>query len=1059
MSAHEKSIITSCPTCRTSHEVSYAAIGTQITCTSCGERFDAVKFDKAILTHAFCEIALKNQLIDENQIEKIISEEKRLKQQGTSVFLADILVNKKLITAEDRNRLFIAAVRKLNKQFADLAIVKGFLTRDHADQALMAQAEAFKTGKLALISDILMKKQFLDHQQCTLLLHELQQRKNEVDAGRNDEIYDKSGMIPLIALIAVDKEIVTRQQFEEALKIKRELERNGRYKNFEDILVESVKMPVKKMVLALKVMIRKLGKKFASVVIKNGFADKADIEKALVLQSESFNNNHVRLLCDILVASNIISEQERDAVYANYQGARRDQLQKVAEKVDAFIRMASNNVAPLPPLSPTGEPSVIGPSTLDNHTFENEDNRDKLIGELAVTYKLITQDQFDEVLSEQAALQAQEKPATLEDLLIHRALLKRSDISSLLNRKKFFDMRDLDLAFGNIAIKKKMAPQEEVKKALVIQAKAYEKSARIITVGDILVKSGVMALESKNEIWTLQNRLETDKGHIDAMEDMEEEVLLDEPEISISISEDSLSAHVDIHKDISEDIEMSLDEWVQDIKNKIEEKGILYGVINDSLIAGCLKSAVMKKKSFKVASGEPPQPGKIGTINYHFETDFRKAGVLNEKGFIDFRDRGDVPFAKEGGVLAELTPTVQGKSGYNIFGTLLDVPELPDVHLRCGPGAELSENELKAFATIDGMPNLSLKDEISVLQELVIQGDVDYETGHIDFKGNVIVEGAIREGFRVKAVNLTANEIIGGEIDVTGDVNVSVGIIDAHVKAEGDIQAMYMYNATVEAFGDLLIQKEIMDSQVMISGMCQSSNCKIINSQISARKGFQVSQIGTDVSAPCRIRSGVNDHLDHVVNQLKEGLKQKKKALESLQDDIVQQEKLGQEEQTKLDKYLLNKENLLKAREKGERALEELVKKGEQAGISILEGQMVKVLGTLEAVDRQIEETGEKYRRITEIVNAGREKVGQIVCVIEQLNEEIRLISSKVDSSERNAMVKVTGQIASKTIIMGTKSSIVLQDNIKGAMINEIRIVDQESKGAPRWEMNIRKIK
>ncbi|MBU0994805.1 MAG: DUF342 domain-containing protein [Proteobacteria bacterium] len=1088
MSVHEKVIITSCPSCHFSNETSDVNIDHRITCNQCGHIFDAVKFDKSVLMHTFCKIAVQNQLLDENQLEKAIAAGKAEKHQGQEIILADILVEKGMLSESDKTRLFTAAVRKLNKKFADFAIAKNYISKDNAEEALLRQAEDFKAGKLTLISDILIKDNMLNYEQLETIHQEFQKRKSKPSFPSNDEIYDKSGALPLVGLIAVDKNIITRKQLEEILAEKKQAEQQGQFKYFEDILVEKGIITTDTLSKLLKVTIRKLDKKFAEAVLKSGFATKADIEKALHSQSDEYKSNKVRLLCEILIEGDVISEKEIDLVFSESQGFKKGQLEKMAKKAmdsgsvpveksdksrsepDETAQIESVSLSP-DDIHPQGDEEkstekmedVLQASPVSKEETPRELDRDKIIGELAVTYQMISQDQLDALIAEQTEHKLKGNNVSLEELLVEKECLSKTGISQLLSKRSFLEIRDMELVFGKEVAKRGLATKDEIKSALIRQAKVYEQSAKVVLIGDILVESQIITEHDRDNILAGQNRIKPSPSDDDTQEsdmssDADDDMYLNDPEISISVSQDSLSAHVAISRDLNRDIDASLDEWVEDIKQKVTDQGIYYGIISDSLIAGCLKSAVLKKKSFKVASGDPPEKGKAGKITYHFETDYRKAGVLNDKGFIDFKDRGDIPFVKAGELLAELSPTVQGKSGYDIYGRKMEVPELEDVVFHCGTGVELSENELKVFAAIDGMPNLSLKDEISVLPELVIKGDVNYETGHIDFKGNVVVEGTVCEGFKVHAVNLTAKEIIGGEIDITGDVNVSAGIIDAYVKSEGDIQAMYMYNTKVEAFGDLMIQKEIMGSKVMLSGMCKNERCKIITSQISARKGFQVAQVGTDVSEPCKLRTGVNDHLDHIIGKIKDVIKEKKSVLEAIQNEIEKHEKQHQDGHEKLTENTLTRDNIAKAREKALKEIEKLKANGEDDYAAIVEAQIPKAEAALTSVSEEIKKNIARQNQAGELLAANRAKAEDVMAAIEKLNEEIRIISNKVDQAENNPMVKVSGQISAKTIIMGMKSSLILQDDVRNVHINEIKISDPEAKGPPRWEMNIRKM-
>lgn len=1054
MTAAEKVLITSCPTCHHSHEVSDEHIGHPITCDQCSHIFNAIKFDTSVLIHTFVKIAVQNQLLDEQHLEEAKNE-----FEGEETLFPQRLVEKGMITSQDKSRLFVAALRKLNKKFTDIAVMHQYLSRENADMVLLRQAEDFKIGRLTLIGDILIKENLLDKDQINSIYKEFRKKKAPPAQVTGDEIYDKSGTLPLVGLIAIEKNIITRKQLEETLQAKKEAEQKGQFKYFEDILLEKGVISEDTLATLLMVTIRKLDKKFAEIVLKKGFADKGDMEHALFLQSEEFKEKRVRPLCEIIAQAGVLSSQEEADVFIDFKGLSRDKLVKLAKKAMSISRPPD-----IP--KPASVLSHAAPSTASSqremipenvHAGGGEENRDSLIGELAVTYDMISNDDLKAARVEQG-----DPPVSLQKVLLEKKFVSKTDISQLVSKQAFLEARDTDLAFGKEAVKRGLATKDEIKSAFMRQSNIYSKNGKFVSIGDILVESKIISESDRDDLLNPRNRVEPlpEKGAQESSTPQnEEEAYNDEPEISVTISEDSLSAFVSISKDLGADISIAVDEWVKDIKEKVSEKGIFYGIISDSLISGCLKSSVLKKKSFKVASGDPPQKGKEGKIIYHFETDYKTAGVSNEDGVVDFKNRGDIPFIKAGELMAELLKTVQGKSGYDIFGNRIEVPLLPEVELKCGAGVELSENGLKVFAAIDGMPNLSLKDEISVLPEFVIKGDVNYEVGHIDFKGNVLVEGSVCQGFRVKAVNLTAKEIIGGEIDVTGDVNVYGGIIDAVIKAEGNVQAKFMYNTKVEAFGDLLIQKEMVDSKAMISGMCKNPRCKIITSRISARKGFEVAQIGTEVSDPCRLRAGVNDHLDQVIGKVKNILSEKTSTLELFQEEIEKIEKLDKDNDLSISENTLKKENLSQARQKALKEIAILKEKGETDFVGILEANVSKAELALSSVSAAIKEAIIKKDSIFQMLTASRLKAEKVIEEIEKLNDDIRIISSKVNQSECDPTVKVTGMVTSKTIIMGIKSSIILQEDMKHVRITEIKITDPEAKGPPRWEMAIRKLK
>ena len=51
-----------------------------------------------------------------------------------------------------------------------------------------------------------------------------------------------------------------------------------------------------------------------------------------------------------------------------------------------------------------------------------------------------------------------------------------------------------------------------------------------------------------------------------------------------------------------------------------------------------------------------------------------------------------------------------------------------------------------------------------VHSELVIDGDVGYETGHIEFDGHIEIRGSVLDGFRVTGRSLKVGEINKSEV-------------------------------------------------------------------------------------------------------------------------------------------------------------------------------------------------------------------------------------------------------------------------------------------------------
>ncbi|HCY83629.1 MAG TPA: hypothetical protein DHV36_00675, partial [Desulfobacteraceae bacterium] len=283
---------------------------------------------------------------------------------------------------------------------------------------------------------------------------------------------------------------------------------------------------------------------------------------------------------------------------------------------------------------------------------------------------------------------------------------------------------------------------------------------------------------------------------------------------------------------------------------------ISYGITSDDKICAWLKSLAKKKDPeniapFLIARGQEPVYPSDGEIRYHFPTDFLHAGKINDDGSINFRDRGEIPFVKANTFLAAKRSASKGKPGVDVTGKKIPVQDPVEKTFEAGPGTVLSDDGQKIYAACDGQPHLDARGRISVCPEMAIDGDLGFETGDVIFDGNVVVNGRVKEGFKVKCASLTALEIQGAEVDITGDLNVSLGIVDTElVNVKGSVQAMFVRNSKINAFGDLIVQREIVDSYIRLSGACINTAGSIINSKISANMGIDAGGIGTDLAKP-----------------------------------------------------------------------------------------------------------------------------------------------------------------------------------------------------------------
>ena len=338
---------------------------------------------------------------------------------------------------------------------------------------------------------------------------------------------------------------------------------------------------------------------------------------------------------------------------------------------------------------------------------------------------------------------------------------------------------------------------------------------------------------------------------------------------------------------------------VTQVKQVLFDKDIVEGIVADEMIIGFITSSGFKTKAFKVAQGILPVQGKDATIKFFFDRDYLKAGGVTNDGAIDFKDRGEMPFVESGTILAEKTAIKESRNGKNIYGEIIEIPPAIDIELKIGQGAQLSDDGLKILAEVQGFPVYTMSRHIAVYQEYTTEGDVDYETGHINYDGNVNVNGRIKSGFKVEGNNIQALALDGGTVTADENVNIAEGINEGTIYSRGNICAKFINNSKLLCLGDVIIEKEIVDSDIECSGKCVVANGKLISSRITAKMGVQAKNIGTDMSEPNLIKVGhdiftqkeleKNKEQMDKVNEKIEHLNEKREKLETDNVDIGKQ--------------------------------------------------------------------------------------------------------------------------------------------------------------------------
>ncbi|WP_048602474.1 DUF342 domain-containing protein [Rubeoparvulum massiliense] len=284
-------------------------------------------------------------------------------------------------------------------------------------------------------------------------------------------------------------------------------------------------------------------------------------------------------------------------------------------------------------------------------------------------------------------------------------------------------------------------------------------------------------------------------------------------------------------------------------------------------------------KEITIAEGVPPVDGENGSIQYEFLAKERTGPKTTEDGYVDFHAVKEIANVRQGQLLAQVIPPSKGIPGMSISGVTLPAKEGKEARLKPGKNVVITEERKAVYAAIDGQVNLSKDGRIHVFPVFEVKGDLDFDTGNIDFVGTVVIRGNVPAGFSIKADGdiRILGEVEGAILEAMGSIQIKNGIVANHkgyVKAGVDVTASYIQEAIVEAGQDVIVKQSIMHSRVYAERQvkCESGKGLIVGGEIRAGEGIVARIIGNEMTTVTVLEAGSHPRLRTRLQELEKQL-------------------------------------------------------------------------------------------------------------------------------------------------------------------------------------------
>ena len=314
----------------------------------------------------------------------------------------------------------------------------------------------------------------------------------------------------------------------------------------------------------------------------------------------------------------------------------------------------------------------------------------------------------------------------------------------------------------------------------------------------------------------------------------------------------------------------------EDIQAALHDNGVVHG-INWPLIDDLCVRPVFYH-IFIAARSTPPRKGPDGYVEYLFRKEESLAPKVDSDGKVDYKNLDYIKVAEKGQLLARRHPSLQGADGVDIFGIPIDGVFGDPPMNPMGKNTYLSQDETELLAGVSGHIRHSFG--IVAIEEVLVLGTIDNNTGNIDYMGDVLVKGDVAPGFSVKATGSIAikGTVEGATIEAGHSLSVEGGIIGkdgGSVVAGSDVRCRFIQGCEIRSSGSVYADS-ILLSEIHCKGDLVLSGTKsaLVGGEVFVEGKVEARQIGNAHQAPTKINISAGSEepakIDGLKNQVSE---------------------------------------------------------------------------------------------------------------------------------------------------------------------------------------------
>lgn len=310
----------------------------------------------------------------------------------------------------------------------------------------------------------------------------------------------------------------------------------------------------------------------------------------------------------------------------------------------------------------------------------------------------------------------------------------------------------------------------------------------------------------------------------------------------------------------------------------LEIYDIVYGIQHDELgeIIFEVNTGRRIRNNVLVARGKPPVEYRAAFYNLiQPKEKTNPTPAATDSGRVDFKRMSRLPVVRRGQAIARRVEARPGEAGINVKGEEIPFASVPVESL--SPGKNTISRDGVVYAKKGGQLRTS-DSQFFVEDRLEIKTDVGFATGSIEFPGDIVLKGEIRDGFHVWA---------GGSIAAAATVDVSqiycrkdficsgglVGHGSGVLRCGGRVQAKFVENCQLESKSAVHVKQYCYHARVStLDHLTTGKTGRVVAGVVTAGRGIHCSSLGNKAEIPTVVRAGLDFIVDRKIHQCKEKL-------------------------------------------------------------------------------------------------------------------------------------------------------------------------------------------